>query len=167
VLRPRSLSRALALALAVAGLAATSAGAEHLRLVVIVNKARPENDLKSKALEKILLGELKFWENGDRIRLLMPPASTSEPARQKLFAAFLKIDPRDFSQQWRAMVFRGEQSQAPFVLDDERAVVQAVFGSPKTLAIVEADKVSKLAEVARVLTLDGKALDDPGYPLKW
>lgn len=167
MLRQRLLSRLRALALGGLGLVAISAGAEELRLVVIVNKARPESNLTTRALEKILLGESKFWENGDQIKVLMPPASASERARQKLFATLLKTDPRDFGHQWQGLVFRGEHSQAPLVLNDERAVAQAVFVSLKALGIIEADKVSKLAEVVKVLTLDGKALDDPGYVFKW
>lgn len=167
MLRQRLLSRLRTLALGGLGFVAISAGAEELRLAVIVNKARPESNLTTRALEKLLLGETKFWENGDQIRILMPPASTSERARQKLFATLLKTHPRDFGHQWQSLVFRGEQSQVPLVLNDERAVAQAVFLSPKAVGIIEADKVSKLAEVVKILTLDGKELDDPSYPLKW
>lgn len=143
------------------------AKAEERVLLVIVHKERPENDISMNALARIYRGETKFWANNARILLFLPPASAEEGLRRSFLQSLLKLDMRDFQHLWQERLFRGENSQAPLTLSDDRAVAQAVFSARSGVGVIEADKVVNLEAVVKVVTVDGKAPVDAGYPLKW
>ena len=143
------------------------AQADERVLLVVVNKERPEKDIPTSALARIYRGETKFWANNDRIVPFLPPTSGDEGLRRSFLQTVLKMGMRDFQHLWQERLFRGENSQAPLMLPDERAVAQAVFASRSCIGVIEADKVRSLETVVKVLTVDGKAPVDAGYPLKW
>jgi hypothetical protein len=131
--------------------------------VVIVNKARPETDIALHRLVRIYLGEMKFWENREAIRPVLP----SPAVRRGFYASVLKLDPRDFDRWWKERVFRGENTFTPIPTLDESQAAQLVFASATAVAVVDPDQSATLGRVVKILTVDGKAYTDPAYRLRW
>jgi hypothetical protein len=136
------------------------------RLVVVLNLRRPETDIPLRTLTRIYRGEQLFWPNGDPIHAVTPPEDNPS-LRESFLASVARLDGRAFVLHWKSLIFRGDATEAPVSPTDERSALRTVFAARGSVAVVEGSTVRNLATVAKVVTVDGHAKDDPTYPLKW
>jgi hypothetical protein len=166
----RSVAPALFVALTVAARLASSADpsrpAGQQTLTVVVNRQRPETDISQHTLSRLFRGEQRFWENGDRVYLVLPPEDVPD-ARAAFLSSVVKLDPRGYAFHWRNLVFRGDVTEQPISPPDERHAVQTVFAERGTIAIVEGSNTKNLDKVAKILTVNGRDREDKEYPLRW
>jgi hypothetical protein len=165
----RFVAPALFLALTVAARLASPADPPRpagLTLAVVVNRQRPETDISQHTLARLFRGEQRFWENGDRVYLVLPPEDIPD-ARAGFLSTVVKLDPRGYAFHWRNLVFRGDVTEQPISPPDERHAVQTVFAERGTIAIVEGSSTKNLDKVAKILTVNGRDREDREYPLRW
>jgi hypothetical protein len=135
-------------------------------LAVVVNLQRPGTDISLHALARFFRGEQRFWENGDRVYLVLPPEDVAE-SRAAFLSSVVKLDPRSYALHWRNLIFRGDVTEQPISPPDERHAVQTVFAERGAIAIVEGSTTRNLERVAKVLTVNGLDREARDYPLRW
>jgi hypothetical protein len=135
-------------------------------LAVVVNLQRPETDISMHTLTRLFRGEQRFWENGDRVYLVLPPEDIPD-ARAAFLGSVVKLDPRSYALHWRNLIFRGDVTEQPISPPDERHGVQTVFAERGTIAIVAGAGTKNLDRVAKILTVNGRDREARDYPLRW
>lgn len=160
--------------LGVLGLAAAAhaagqepAAAAKRVLLVIVNKTRQEAGLSKQELAHVFRGDRKFWGDQQKIELLLPAAGMDVEAKTSFLSHVLQLNAAEFARLWQERVFRGESARPPRTPPDDRAAAELVFRSERVVAVVEQGTIKNLADVAKVLAVDGKFPGQPGYPLAW
>ena len=138
-------------------------------LVVIVNRARPEIDISSRKLAAMFLGEIKFWDDRDRVGPVVPPRS-SPGAKERFLVSLIRLTARAYNQHWAERIFQGEATSYPVEPVDAEAAVRTVTTHRQFVAILRQDDLRKLesqyGKQFKILTIDGKAHVDSGYVFK-
>jgi hypothetical protein len=147
--------------LAASGLAPAGAHAVTQRLVVIVHRTVTETDLSWEALQGLVLGNRRYWRNGERVELFVHSGRSAE--RAAFVEQVSQMSETRFRQYWIGMVFRGRATSPPRPLGSSEALVAAVGAIPGAMAIVDAAAVNR---GVRVVTLGGRSVEQPQYPLR-
>ena len=131
-------------------------------LAVIVNDAVEEESISTDVLSKILLGEVRFWEGGGLITLLIQAPVSWE--RETVLGKIMKMSEPQYRQFWISKVFRTEVASGPkVVLSNDMAAI-LISKIPGAVAFVDNKDIPS---GAKVLKIDNKQPGDPGYPLNF
>ncbi|HEX9161966.1 MAG TPA: hypothetical protein VF980_09705 [Thermoanaerobaculia bacterium] len=142
--------------------AASPAPEARVRLFVIVSPSQTVTDLSLADLRRIYAGDMTRWPDGHRIVPVMPPARSRETA---LFLEHvLRTTMIDYAQNWISVVFRGRAPAPPRVLATADAI-RFVTTHADAIALIP-DPLDPPPGV-RVISVDHRAADAPGYPLTW
>jgi ABC-type phosphate transport system substrate-binding protein len=132
-------------------------------IVFIASKDQTTTNLSIAEVRNIYLGRTTRWRDGHRITLIVRPATT--PAGRAFLDRVVRLSEIDFSQNWLGVVFRGEASSPPQVIAPLSAVRKLLTANPDAIAFVlSSELVAEDEALVRVLTIDGKARDEDGYP---
>lgn len=126
---------------------------------VIVSASNTLNDIKVSMLRKVLLGEQSVWGNRLTIELFLPPSGTVE---QEAVLRVVEMTAPQFKQYWLAKVFHGEAPAEPRTVSSGDTP-SYVSGNPGAIALFQGASVG---EGLTVLTVDGIAPGEEGYPLR-
>jgi len=131
-------------------------------LAVIVNSAIKQESISMDNLKKMLIGDIRFWEGGELITLLIQAPVSWE--RDTLLSQVMEMSEPQYRQFWISKVFRTEVASGPkVVLSNEMAAI-LVSKIPGAMAFVNNDEIPI---DTRVLKIDGFLPDDENYPLKF
>jgi len=131
-------------------------------LVVIVNPNVSQDTISSKNLRLTLLGDIRFWEDGGLVTLLIQAPVSWE--RDTVLGKVMKMTEPQYRQFWISKVFRTEAASGPkVVLSNEMAGI-LVSRIPGAIAFVDDAEVP---EDAKVLKVDGLLPGDDNYPLNF
>jgi ABC-type phosphate transport system substrate-binding protein len=129
-------------------------------LAIVVNKSNPVDDLSMEELRKYFLLEHDHWPNGRKTTVLMLPAGT--PERDLALRAVYRFTEGEFAQYFIKENFTGRIRSSPKELISALNVRKFVFNVPGAIGYLRAQEVDDTVKVIRV---DGRAPNDPGYPL--
>ncbi len=140
-------------------LAQTSVRAE---LVVVVRSNSTITGVSQADLRRIYLGGITRWPDDHRIiPVLLDPQSDTG----KLFLKrVVRMTDIDYAQHWIGQVFRGQASAPPRVVRSAAEAKRYVTAHPYSITFLAPEDVDGSVKVLRV---DGKAIDEPDYPLAW
>ncbi len=132
-------------------------------LAVIVNKSNKVESLSMAQLRKLILGDVRAWQNQQAVVLV------SRDQSSKVFACVLSAVVRQSSGDYHRYIinaeFRGDEPMAIQTVDSDASAARAVSGNPGGLAVVEANSATAISGTVKVIRIEGKAVGQPGYPL--
>ncbi len=129
-------------------------------IAIIVNKANTVQDVSFDDLRKIFMAEKYFWDNGDKIYLLL--RETGSPEKTVMLDVVYRMDAKDLKQFWLAKLYRQEIAAFPKTLKSNEAVKRFVAQAPNAIGFIDGRHVDS---TVKALTVDGKSIHAPGYPL--
>jgi hypothetical protein len=130
--------------------------------VLVTSAAVAVNDLSLADAARMLLGERRFWSSGAPIVVLMPPVDS--PARRFLLERVFHMTEAAYRRHTLELLYRGELDYAPKVVASHEEALAFIAASHGALSIVPSSSV--LPEGVRVLHVDGRSPDAPGYALE-
>lgn len=133
---------------------------EKPRIVVTVNASVPNQDISTVELREIILGQRRFWSNGERIELIIEASDT--PARRMFVDKISNMSEAQFSHYWTSLIFSHRATRPPRAAPDRRLALALVRSIPGSLALVEAGDIP---DNVRVISVNGLTADAEGYPL--
>lgn len=128
-------------------------------LAVIVNLANPTDNLPSKELRAVFLGERSHWPNGRRITLVMIEPG---PEREAVLREIYRMNESDFRRHFVQGLLTGEVLVSPKNLATGVGVRKFVFNVPGAIGYVRPEDAD---ESVKVLRIDGRLPGDDEYPL--
>lgn len=164
--RRSSVWRGLALAgvflLFAGGPGAKSTPAQEGQAVAIVAHPNvPVDNLSFPRLRRIFRAEQKFWPNRSKITLLMRAPGSYE--RDVVLARIYRMSEAELRKYWIGKMFRTEVATGPKTVPSTDMAHGLVASIPGAITFVAAGTVQPGEKVIRI---DGKLPNDPGYPLR-
>lgn len=148
-------------ALVLSGGLRPAAAASADALVFVVGASSRPAAASSADLRRMFLGERLRWPDGRRIFLAVRPAAT--PAGKAFFARVARMSEIDFSRLWLGALFRGEADAPPRVVGPLDELKRFLAKNADALGFVLSSELDDPSGV-RILRVDGRLPDEPGYP---
>ena len=130
-------------------------------IAIVVHKDLPIENLSLEELRSIFLADRQFWENRNRITLLVRAPQSDE--RTFVLERIYQMSEAQFRQYWIAKMFRAEVPRGPKIVLSTGMTLDLVVAIPGSISFTRADAVTDDVKVIRV---DGLLPSDEGYPLK-
>jgi hypothetical protein len=111
-------------------------------------------------LRKLFLGDRQFWTQNLRVSLLIRAPVARE--RAVIVWTVCRMSEAQFGQHWIGKVMRADCTSSPRQFTSNQAALDLVRSSPGAIAVVNAAQTGGL----KVVPIDGKMPNDPGYPLQ-
>lgn len=132
-------------------------------LAVIVNKANSVESLSMAQLRRLVLGDVRTWQDRKPVNLIARDQST------KTFECMISTIVRQSVAEYRRYIinaeFRGDEPMVIQTAESDGAAAKLVAKYPGALAVVEAKSVPAMGDSVKILRVDGKAVGQTGYPL--
>ena len=129
---------------------------------VVVNNANPVESLSMAQLRKLILGDVRAWQDHKNVALVARDSSTKD--FQCALSAIVRLSVAEFQRYIISAEFRGDEPCHP----DRGLRRRSGQNSRRVrggLAIVEANSLPAIGAAVKVIRIEGKALGQPGYPL--
>lgn len=104
--------------------------AESFAVIVAAN--HPVAALSSHQVQRIFLGKMKKWPNGEAVHIAF---NSSEPTNGMFTHQVLRKTPRQLSSYWRKALYSG-RSMLPLYLADDQQVLDYVADHPNVISVV-------------------------------
>jgi ABC-type phosphate transport system substrate-binding protein len=132
-------------------------------LAIVVNKANPVESLSMGQLRKLLLGDVRSWQDHKPVSIVA--RAPSSKVFQCALSTIVRLSVADFQRYVINAEFRGDEAMTIQIVDSDANAAKIVGGSAGAFAVVEANSVPTLGPSVKVIHIEGKALGQPGYPL--
>ena len=132
-------------------------------LAAIVNKSNPVDTLSMAQLRRLILGDVRSWQ--DRKPVVVVARAPSTKTFQCMISSIVKLSMPEYKRYVINAEFRGEDAMVIQTADSNAAAAKIVMQSPGAIAIVDANSLPALGDSVKVLRVDGKSPGQPGYPL--
>ena len=142
-------------------LAAALASGADTEFAVVASPDVPVNNVSLADLRKLFLGDRQFWTSGLRVALVMRAPVARE--RAMVVWTICKMSESQFGQYWIGKVMRADCTTGPRQFSTNQAAMDMVRTMPGAIAVVNAAQVRS---GLKVLTVDGKLPNQPGYKLR-
>ena len=126
-------------------------------IVVIVHKDNPLTNVSAALLQKIYLGKVTIFPNGERI-VLGEMATWSEA----FYRILLNKTPMTIRKYWIGVVFSGGVATPPVELKKSEEIKEFIENNPGAIIF---STTSMVDSTMKILTIDGKNPGEPGYLL--
>ena len=134
-------------------------------LVIIVHVLRPETNLSVNQIARIFRGDLRHWPNRQRIVIVLPPEH-SRKVLDEFLKTIVNLDPATYDRYWEQKRFTGDVTYVPERSVDDAATIRRVAESTNSVAVVERSRIDAAEQrTIKILNVNGKRPQDPGYPL--
>jgi ABC-type phosphate transport system substrate-binding protein len=130
-------------------------------VAVVVNPKNPVTTISMSDLREIFSCERTSWPSGNRILLFSRMSNTPEYA--VMLKTIYRMSESDYRQYWVLRQVRGESSCRATELPSKGITMEALRTYPGAIALI---RVSELTAEMKVISVQGKKPDSPGYPLR-
>jgi ABC-type phosphate transport system substrate-binding protein len=138
-----------------------TSGAGAAEIAVIVNHDNPIDRIRLGDLVKIFKMERKYWENGEKIYLILRDTGSKE--KDIALKMIYKTTDEGLRKYWLARLYREEITSFPKALNSNEAVIRFVNQVPNSIGFIDA---SFLDNRVKALRIDGHIPGEQGYPLR-
>lgn len=132
-------------------------------LAVVVNKANPVESLSMAQLRKLILGDVRAWQ--DHKPVFFIARDPSSKAFQCALSSIVRLSVGDYRRYIINAEFRGDEPMTVQTVDSDASAARFISSSSGSFAVVEANSVAALGPSVKILRIEGKALGQTGYPL--
>jgi phosphate transport system substrate-binding protein len=129
-------------------------------VAVIVNNDNPIQTIGFQELAKIFKIEKKFWDNGEKIYLVL--RETGSPEKSVILKQIYKTDDPGLKTLWLSKIYREEITSFPKTLNSNEAVIRFVRQVPNAIGFIDAALID---DRVKVLRIDGLLPGEKDYPL--
>lgn len=130
-------------------------------IAIVVHKDTEVENLTLADLRSVFLADRQFWPDRTRIILLVRAPQSDE--RDFVLNRIYQMTEAQFRQYWIAKMFRAEVPRGPKIVFSTDMALDLVVAIPGSISFIRADEVTGQVKLVRV---DGRLPDEPGYPLK-
>jgi ABC-type phosphate transport system substrate-binding protein len=157
-------SKQLTLALVFLGCLAGSRllTAQTEEMAVVVNKANPVNGLSSGELQRIFMGETKFWNKSNSVVTVIMRAPGA-PERDEVLSVVFRMSEAEYKKYWIGRMNSGEASSVPAEVFANGALQGLIREVPGAIGVV---KASEVTSGVKVLKVDGHLPGESGYSFR-
>jgi hypothetical protein len=134
---------------------------DRARVAVVVNQGNPARDITLPALRDFFQCEKLYWRTGERAMVFT--RQVGSPEHQVMLRAVYKMNQSDYEKLWVMKQMRGETSCRITELPSKGIVQEGLRTYPGAIALV---RDSDLTPDMKVLTVNGKFMQDADYPLQ-
>lgn len=131
-------------------------------MAVVVNKANPINSLSSGELQKMFMGETKFWSNSKNVVTVIMRAPGA-PERDVVLNVLYRMSDTEYRKYWIGRANTGEAISAPAEVFANGALQGLVREIPGAIGVV---KTSEVRSEVKVLKIDGHLPGESGYSFR-
>lgn len=142
-----------------AGLIGPTSAVGQSPIAIVVYAENPMEDISLNELRKLFEGRSTRLGDLAGVKLFQ-----HKPSRERFYEQALSTTVSRATRAWMALVFSGDAAVPPIDFERARDLVEAVAREPSALGFVPFSEVD--TELVRILRLDGRSIDDPGYPLR-
>jgi ABC-type phosphate transport system substrate-binding protein len=132
-------------------------------MVVVVNKSNAIESLSLSQLRKLILGDVRTWQDRKQASFVARDPSTKD--FQCVLSSIVRQSVADYHRYVINAEFRGDEPMNIKVVDSDTSAARAVSSLPGAFAVIEASSVSAVSTTVKVIRIEGKELGQPGYPL--
>lgn len=132
-------------------------------LAVIVNKSNPVEALSMAQLRRLIMGDVRTWQ--DRKPVVLVARDPSTKTFQCMITSIAKMSVADYKRYVINAEFRGEDPMVIQSTDSNATAAKLVLQSPAAIAVIDANSISSPGDSVKVVRIDGKSPGQPGYPL--
>jgi hypothetical protein len=132
-------------------------------MAVVVNKANTVESLSMAQLRKLVLGDVRAFQNGKNVSLIVREPSSKD--FQCMLSSIVRLSAAEYHRYVISAEFRGDDPMVIQTVDSDAAAGKSVSGSAGGLAVVEANSLPAMGTSVKVIRIEGKTLGQPGYPL--
>ncbi len=132
-------------------------------LAVVVNKSNPVESLSMAQLRKLILGDVRAWQDHKPVSIVARAPSTK--VFQCALSGIVRLSVAEFQRYVINAEFRGDEPMTIQVVDSDANAAKVVSGSAGAFAVVEANSLPSIGGNVKVIHIEGKAVGQPGYPL--
>jgi len=133
-----------------------------VEFAVVANANNGTKALTTKQFARIFRAEKMFWDDQERIYLILPRSGS--PERDYLLDEVYALDEAQLKRYWIELVFQNKIPAVPKVLPSSALTLAVVTKRTEAIGFVCADEIGTDSE-ARILAIDGKRPGQEGYPL--
>jgi ABC-type phosphate transport system substrate-binding protein len=145
-----------------AGAGAAARAQEPAKLVVIVNKSNPVNNLKLSELCGYFLFEHVNWPTGaGKVRVVM--LNPGMPEREAGLRLICNMSDKEYVNHFLAKKFRGESPEEPRLRNSAADVISYVSSNPGAIGYV---RLGELDASVKVVNVDDREPGAADYKLK-
>ena len=134
--------------------------AQSERVVIVVSKKSLVASINMSTLRQLFLCERMSWQSGQKVTLFSRSEGT--PEHLAMIRSIFNMNESEYKQYLLLKQMRGEESCRVTNLPSKGMSMAAVNDYPGALVLIRASEVT--ADM-KVLVIDGKKPEDPGYPL--
>jgi ABC-type phosphate transport system substrate-binding protein len=131
-------------------------------MAVVVNKANPANDLSSGELQRMFMGETKFWNKSKSVVTVIMRAPGA-PERDVVLNVVFRMSDTEYRKYWIGRMNSGEASAVPAEVFASGGLQGLVRDIPGAIGVVRASEVNS---GVKVLKVDGHLPGDSGYSFR-
>ena len=132
-------------------------------LAVVVNKTNPVDSLSMAQLRKLILGDVRAWQNNKNVTFIARDPNTKD--FQCVLSSVVRLSVAEYHRYIIRAEFRGDETMAIQPVGSDATAAIYVSASAGGLADVEANSLPAIGASVKVVRIEGKALGQPGYPL--
>ena len=132
-------------------------------LAVVVNKTNPVESLSMAQLRKLILGDVRAWQNNKNVTFIARDPNTKD--FQCVLSSVVRLSVAEYHRYIISAEFRGDEPMVIQTVDSDATAGKYVSASAGGLAVVEANSLPAIGASVKVIRIEGKALGQPGYPL--
>jgi phosphate transport system substrate-binding protein len=132
-------------------------------LAVVVNKANPVEALSMAQLRRLIMGDVRSWQDRKPVLLVARDASTK--TFQCMITSIAKMSVADYKRYIINAEFRGEDPMVIQTADSNAVAARLVIQSPGAIAVIDASALTSLGDSVKIIRVDGKSPGQAGYPL--
>ena len=145
----------------VAGLSLCCVAQDRVRVAVVVNPSNPAKNITLPALRDFFQCEKLYWRTGERAMVFTRQAGS--PEHQVMLQAVYNMNQADYEKLWVMKQMGGETSCRVTELPSKGILMEGLRSYAGAIGLLrEAD----LTPDMKVLTVNGKRMEDADYPLQ-
>ena len=130
-------------------------------LAIVVNRQNPVENLSSRELHQIFLGNRSYWSDGKRISIVM--REPGEPERKAVLRDVCGMTEDQFKVHFVQGLYSGDILTSPKILASPWGVRKFIFNVPGAIGYV---RQSELDATVKVVRIDELLPGDRGYRLQ-
>lgn len=130
-------------------------------IAIVVHGDTDVENLSLGELRSIFLAEKQFWQDKQRIILLVRAPQSDE--RDFVLNKIYQMSEAQFRQYWIGKMFRAEVPRGPKIVFSTDMTLELVTAIPGSISFI---RVADLSEDVKLVRVDGKLPSEQGYPLQ-
>ena len=117
-------------------------------LVIVVNTQNSVDNLSSRDLRQIFLGNRSYWSDGKRITIVM--REPGEPERKAILRDVCSMTEEQFKVHFVRGLYSGEILTSPKILSSPWGVRRFIFNVPGAIGYLRQSEVDPTVKVVRI-----------------